>query len=81
MTVFNEPLLIATAPDHILVGLGLFFTFAGVSLFCQAVEQGVYPRFRGRLVELFQRFARHRQRKQLWVRYAIGGTRYAQAAC
>ena len=80
MTLFNEPLMIATAPDHILVGLGLFFAFAAVSLFCQAVEQGIYPEWRNLLSSQVRRAVRHREMRGRWVRYTLGQEWYALSA-
>jgi hypothetical protein len=75
MMLFEEPLLIETAPDHILVGLGIFFALTAATLLCQAVEQGVYPELRECLAGLPQRLVRHRQLKQRWAYYTFGGQR------
>ena len=77
MMLFEEPLLIATAPDHILVGLGIFFILAAATLLCQAVEQGIYPEHREWLAELPQRLVRHRQLSQRWTYYTFVGLRSA----
>ncbi len=79
MMITSEPLLIASAPEHILVGLGLFFTIAAAALFCQAFEQGRYPGLRTWLCGL-RRFFRQRQRRRRWVYYAFGGARSALSA-
>lgn len=80
MTILDEPLMIATAPDHILVGLGLFFALAAASLFCQAVEQGVYPEMRHVLSHKLRRTIRHRELRREWVRRTFGQEWFAYSA-
>jgi len=80
MTLFSDPLMITTAPDQILVGLGLLFAFAAMSLFCLAVEQGHYPGFRRRLHGLPRRVVRRRALRRHWLRPAVGNEWLALSA-
>lgn len=73
MMIFTEPLLIASAPGHVLTGLGLFFAVAAIALFCLAVEQGTYPGWRYWLSGLHRRLSQRRQMRRRWVRYALFG--------
>jgi hypothetical protein len=80
MRILDEPLMISTAPDHIVLGLGVFFAFAAVSLLCLAIEKGIYQDVPARFGEAFDRFVRQRQRKQRWAYYAFGGEHGVVAA-
>ena len=43
MSIVQDSLLIASAPADILIGLGLLFSLAALTLLALAVEAGVYP--------------------------------------
>jgi hypothetical protein len=43
MNIVQDSLLIASAPADILVGLGILFALAALTLLALAVEAGVYP--------------------------------------
>jgi hypothetical protein len=43
MNTLHEPLLIACAPPDLLIGLGLFFALAALTLFILAMDAGHYP--------------------------------------
>ncbi len=78
--LLSDPLMITTAPDQILVGLGLFLALAAVSLFCLAVEQGHYPGFQRRLRDLPRRVVRRRALRRYWLRAAVGNEWLALSA-